>query len=421
MKIKSIKAFEAYDSRGLPTLECVLTLEDDTSFKAKVPCGLSKGRYEAFELRDEGTRLEGLGLKKSIHLIDTVIAPYLVDRQPDAIQMDMDLINLDATQDKSYLGANTTLAVSMAIYRAHAYIEGLELFEFVSYIIGHETVTIPVPLLNFINGGMHAHNNLPIQEYLVVPAGAKTFAMAMEKCAEFFYLLKKILEKNNKEVCIADEGGYSAAFETLETPLMYFSEIQRILDPEQTFFTFGMDVAASHLYDVKTRLYTFNDDFKTTQQMIDWCVKVAQDYNLYYLEDPLNQDDFTGWAKLNDVLGQTTLICGDDLLATNLERIVRGIETFSVNCVVIKPNQIGTITEAIQAVKVCQEAELGVVISHRSGDTEDDFIADLAVGVSANFIKSGGLSRSERLSKYNRVLEIEQYLIAASQELEEEE
>lgn len=411
MKIKKINAVEAFDSRGLPTLDCLLTLDNDLVFRAKVPSGASRGRYEAHELRDGGSRYAGLGLKRSIEAIETIIAPTLINRVPDAIQMDLDLINLDATPNKSRLGGNTTLAVSMCIYRAQSFLENLELFEFISYIIGSETVSLPIPIFNFINGGMHAQNNIDIQEYLVIPGGAQSFSEAMEKGFDFYQLLKKFLEKNNKKTFLGDEGGFASDFSSSREPLDYLMETKQYLNLRDDYFLLGVDIAASHFYDPASRLYQFEDDVKTTQQMIDWVKDLREAYNLYYIEDPLNQDDMASWIKLTTQLADETLIVGDDLFATNPDRLVNGIENFAANAVIIKPNQIGTVTEAIQTVKVAQDADLATIVSHRSGDTEDDFIADLAVGVSANFIKSGGLAHSERLAKYNRLLEIEHYLV----------
>lgn len=414
MKIKKIKALEVFDSRGVPALECILYLDNELSFKAKVPSGISKSRYELPELRDGGQRYSGQGLQRSIELIEDVIAPKFVGRVPDAIQMDLDLINLDSNPKRSSLGANTTLAISMCIYRAQAYLENLELFEFISYIIGKETVTIPIPILNFIDGGLHACNNLSIQEYLVIPAGAQSFAQSMEKSWDYFNLLKVYLEKNTKNLCMSNSGGFSANFNSTIAPLEFLHDAKKNLGLREDFFMFGLDVSASHIYDQNTRLYQFEDDLKTTQQLIDWYKMLVDKYEVYYLQDPLNQDDVASWVKLTSLLSEKCLISGDDIFATDLERVVKGVESFCANSVVIKMNQIGTVTEAIQVVKVSHEAGLATVVSSRFGDSEDDFISDLAVGVSSNFIKSGGLVGSHNLAKYNRLIEIESYLLSIS-------
>lgn len=410
MKIKSLRAYEAYDSRGLPTLGCVLTLDSEISFKSLVPSGTSKSRYEALDLRDGEERLNGLGLQGAINSVENVIAPQLINRSPDAVQMDLDIINLDSTLDKSVLGANAMLAVSMAVYRAQAFLENLELFEFISFIIGNETVSLPVPAFNLINGGKHATNNVSIQEYLVIPAGAQTFAQSMESAFQFNQILEKFLIKNNKSICFGLEGGFAAEFKSSKEPLDFFNEVKNYLNFPANYFLFGINAAASHFYDPASRVYNFDEDFKTSQQLIDWYESLNDEYGLYYLEDPFNQDDAAAWKKLAEQASDRMLIVGDDIFATNLERIIRGVEAGMSNSVVIKPSQIGTITESIQVAKVCKDAELSIAIADRSGETEDSFIADLAVGVSSNIIKAGGLRHSDRLSKYNRLLEIENYL-----------
>lgn len=412
MKIKGLKALEVFDASGMPTITCLLTLENEEVFKATVPLDIVHNRYEAHTMRDGESRFHGKGCQRAKEIIETMIAPHLIDKVPDAIQMDLDLINLDGTPLKSSLGGNVLSAVSMCVYRAQSYIENLTLFEFISYIIGSETVSLPIPIFNVLTSTLH-NDGEPKQEYLVIPGGAHRFRQAMEASLELHETLGKFLEKNNKNPSMSIEGGFSGSFSS-EEALQFLQEAHQFLPLSQDFFLYGANFAASHFYDPTTRLYHIDGDVKTAAQLMDLIKYLIGEYGLYYIQDPLYQDDLASWKKLTEELAEHVLIAGADLYATNIERLAHGIEHVASNAVVVKPGQAGTVTETIQAVKVAQEAGLATIISQRGSETCDTFIADLAVGVSANFIKAGGLTQSQHVEKYNRLLEIEDYLISMS-------
>lgn len=409
MKVAKIQAREIFDSRGFPTIECQLFLDDDSYVTASVPSGISKGHYEAFEMRDGGKRLMGQGVLKAIDSIQSIIAPALVGQQPDVITFDQTMVELDGTDNKQRLGSNAILAVSIATLKAQAVLAEMELYEVVAQLYDQETVMLPFPLFNMINGGLHALSGLRIQEFLVIPTGAKNFREAMEYGIELYQVLKNVLEQKYKHVFVGQEGGFVAVFENDIQALDVLSEvIEKAGGP--TLFKIGLDSAASQFFDSTTKTYDWNGNRYTTDELIEFYKKLAQAYPLCFLEDALHEDDWDGWKTLTKELGNSIQIVGDDIFATNPERIYQGIQEKVANAAVIKPNQIGTITETLQAIQVCKDNEFGVVISHRSGETNDSFIADLAVGVSAGQIKSGGCSRGERLSKYNRLLAIEDQL-----------
>lgn len=414
MIIKSLIGREIYNSRGWPTVQCDITLEDGFTCSASVPTGLSVGSYEATQLYDSEQRLWGRGVTKAVEHIDTVIAKKFIGRKPHAIDMDLELLALDGTPGKSNLGANTLLAVSMAIYRAHAHLENTELFEFIGHICGASTVSVPFPFFNIINGGMHAHNNLRIQEFMVVPIGTSDFRKAIEVGATIFHELGNILQKQNKVIAFGDEGGYACEFEdeyeVLDTLLETFELVQKKYD---FFALIGLDIAANTFYDQESARYLWKNQSLKSDDMIKMYEKIIEKYPICTLEDGLAEDDWDGWTRMHKKIGSKVQIFGDDIFATNPERISRGIEQHVAHGAIIKPNQIGTVTEALQVISLCQKNNFAPFISHRSGDTEDSFIADLAVGVSAGYIKSGAPCRSERLVKYNRLLAIEDYLIRA--------
>lgn len=412
MKIANIYSSEIFDSRGLPTIECKMTLENGISVLASVPSGKSVGACEAYQLRDGGSRLFGKGVKKAIEKIDYIIAPHFIGKDVNAIEMDLKMIELDGTLDKSNLGANSMLAVSMALYRAQAVAESLELYEFISFIADYSTVRLPVPLFNVINGAKHADNNLTIQEFLIIPIGISNFRVALESGVVFFQELKSFLKSLNMPTEVADEGGFAVGFRCNEEALdILFQVILKVNKKYNLNYVIGLDVAASSYFDRDKNLYFFNDNFLDSDSMIKYYQSLIDKYPIYSIEDGLDQQDWLGWAKMKSALADKVQIVGDDLFATNIFRIANGIETESATSVLIKPNQIGTITESIEAIKLTQKYGLGVIISHRSGETCDNFISDLSVGTSADQIKAGSCSRGERLSKYNRLLSIEDRLL----------
>ncbi|HBR70531.1 TPA: phosphopyruvate hydratase [Candidatus Dependentiae bacterium] len=407
MKIAEIHARQIYDSRGVPTIACELIFDNGSYVTSMVPSGASVGRFEALELRDGGERLMGKGVEKAIANIHEKIAPHFIGREINAVEMDQQLIELDPSPQKENLGANATLAVSMAFFKAHASDVGVELYDFIAQSLGLVETSVPIPLINFINGGLHASNNLSIQEYLVVPFGVSSFSQAMEIAIEIFHALKVLLKKNGKSICTGDEGGFAPHFTDNIEPLDYLMAAIKEAGYDNSMVGLGLDVAASTFYDKEKGLYFIGDEAFVSDQLVDFYKKLINRYPIIYLEDGLAENDWNGWINLKKTLGNQVRVVGDDLLVTNIERIAMAVEKDAVSGVIIKPNQIGTVSEAIQAVLLCQEYGLTTIASHRSGETCDTFIADFALGTRANYIKFGGCTHSERLSKYNRLLQIE--------------
>jgi enolase len=411
MKIKHILGREIFDSRGWPTVQCEIILENDQSVLASVPAGISTGDYEAVELRDGGKRLFGQGVLKAISNIDQIIAPVLVNHEPNAIEMDLKIIELDGTADKSRLGANAMLAVSTALYKAEALVEGLEPYELIAALMDEDTVSIPYPLINIINGGLHANNNLQIQEFLIVPIGAPTFRSAFEMGVLVYHELKELLKSNGKSVAVGEEGGFACDFKSDYEALDFLlAAIERVSEQHPLSCVIALDMAASYFYDTETHLYKWRDKHLTSDEMIAFYQELIGKYPIYSIEDGLSQDDWQGWAAMTKALENKVQVVGDDLFATNIYRIALGVEEHAATSVIIKPNQIGTITETLQAIHFSKSYGLNTIVSHRSAETEDSFIADLAVGSSAGQIKAGSCARGERLAKYNRLLGIEDTL-----------
>lgn len=406
MQITQIHAREVYDSRGFPTIACDLCLQDGTWVSAMVPSGASVGVHEALELRDGGARLQGKGVLKAIEHIYKDIAPQFVGRDINAIDMDQELLALDSSAQKNVLGANATLAVSMALFRAHAQALGIELYDFIARSLDYNEISIPVPMFNVLNGGRHAQNGLSVQEYLLIPSGARSFEQAMEMGAEVFHALKSLLRSKGKSIATGDEGGFAPTFANSVEPLEFLlSAMQKAGVAKH--MSIGLDVAASEFYDAEHKAYKLDGKLLSGGDLIAWYVELINDFPIISLEDPLAQDDWATWSALHRLLGKAVHIVGDDLLVTNVDRIVYAIEHAAANAVIIKPNQIGTVSEAIAAALQAQEAGWQVIASHRSGETTDTFIADFALGVRANYAKFGGFSHGERLAKYNRLLQVE--------------
>ncbi len=413
MKIVSVTAREIYDSRGNPTIECSIGLENGREVQASVPSGISRGEHEAFEMRDGGIRLMGKGVLKAVQAIETVIAPALLGQEAHLIQIDRLLCELDGTENKSVLGANSILAVSMAVCRAHALSEEIQPYELMAHLCEFELVSLSYPMFNMINGGLHASNNLQIQEFMAIPVGISTFHAAMEAGSDFFHILKRLLEEKGYSTAVGDEGGFSPAFDHEEQAFEFLMETIEYMQHEYGIsMMIALDVAASHFYDKKLEVYNWHGKMISSDELINWYKELAQKYPLYAIEDGLSEHDWDGWRKLYDALGNRIAIVGDDIFVTNTQRIYRGIDENIVNTVLIKPNQVGTVTETLQAIKLCKQYDKNIIVSHRSGETNDSFIADLAVAASAGQIKAGGFSRGERLAKYNRLLEIEDQLLS---------
>ena len=405
-EIATIHAREVLDSRGNPTLEAEVVTTSGASGRAMVPSGASTGEHEALELRDgDPERYLGKGVRRAVRNVLEVIAPELVGvDSDDQAQIDRSLIELDGTPNKGKLGANAILAVSLATARAAADAHGLPLYR---YLGGVAAVTLPVPLMNIINGGAHADNNLDIQEFMIVPAGFDEFGEALRAGVEVFHHLKKLLSDEGKVTAVGDEGGFAPSLEGAEEAL---AVILRAIDKagyragEQIYL--ALDVAASEFYDSKEKVYRHEEESLDAGKLCDlytsWCAR----YPLVSIEDGLAEDDWEGWAELTRGLGDRIQLVGDDLFVTSTARLRQGIERGVANSILIKVNQIGTLSETLDAVRTAQHAGYTAVISHRSGETEDSFIADLAVATAAGQIKTGSASRSDRIAKYNQLLRI---------------
>lgn len=409
-KIKDIKSKEIFDSRGNPTLETQVILDDYTVAKAAVPSGASKGSHEVYELRDEDrTRFQGLGVLKAVRKIEEEIKPLLrgidITKQK---KIDELMIQKDGTDNKSKLGGNSILSVSLACARAGSKFSKTSLYKYIQQIYGKEGNKKSVtPLFNVINGGLHGANKLNIQEFLLIPNPKLSFKSSFQIGITVYQNLKNILKQKGQSCAIGDEGGFSPEISSNNIALELIK--QAIIDASYTYSKdvfLGLDMAASTYF--KNNLYYVIDLDKPlgTQQYISYLIKLATDFKLFSLEDPLYEDDWQGWQKLTQKVGNKALIVGDDLLVTNKARLEKAIRLKACNSILVKVNQIGTLTETLEVVKLAQKSNFKVIISHRSGETNDDFIADLAVGVGADFVKFGAPVRGERVAKYNRLLEI---------------
>ncbi|MCC7415145.1 MAG: phosphopyruvate hydratase [Epsilonproteobacteria bacterium] len=414
MKIIDVVGREIYDSRGMPTLECTLVLEEGVQVSASVPSGLSRSSYEARELRDGGQRLMGAGVLRAIENLEQIIGPELIGKTPDLVSMDVKMIEMDGTPNKAFLGSNTILAASMAICKAQAYLNDMETYELIGHLCNADTVSLPFPMFNVINGGRHANNNLMIQEFLIVPTGAENFRHSFEIGVTVFQELKKILAKLGKSTSVGDEGGFAPHFDDDRQALdCIMNAIGHLDESLQDSVVIAIDVAASQLYDRATKTYRWRGKSISDQELIGIYSDLLDNYPIYSIEDGMSELDPEGFTALMDRIGDSVQVVGDDLFATNIERIVEGIENNRANAVVIKPNQIGTVSETLQALMWCKENDVNTIVSHRSGETNDTFIVDLAVGASVGQIKAGGCSRGERMAKYNALLRLEDELANA--------
>ena len=409
--IVDIRAREIMDSRGNPTVEAEVTLATGAFGRAAVPSGASTGEHEALELRDgDSNRYGGKGVQLAVESIEDSIAPALDGMlAADQIAIDRTMIELDGTSNKGKLGANAILAVSMAIARAAADDLGLPLYK---YLGGPMARILPVPMMNILNGGAHATNTVDFQEYMIVPVGAETFADALRMGAEVFHALKKVLVKRKLSTGVGDEGGFAPDLGTDEDALKVVVEaIESAGYSPGKEIAIALDCAASELF--KSGTYTFRKSgagSKSAEGMIELYSKWIEEYPIVSIEDGLAEDDWEGWAKLTAALGDRLQLVGDDLFVTNTERLARGIAEDVGNAILIKLNQIGTLTETMEAIELARANGYQSIISHRSGETEDTFIADLAVATGAGQIKTGSASRTDRVAKYNQLLRIEEQL-----------
>ena len=414
--IQDITAREILDSRGNPTIEVDVVLENGIAGRAAVPSGASTGEHEALELRDnDKKRYLGKGVQSAVQNVVEMIAPALREMDPgDQMEIDQTLIELDGTPNKGKLGANAILGVSMATARAAAMDRDMPLYR---YLGGPLTRTLPVPLMNILNGGAHATNTVDFQEFMVVPVGAESFSEALRMGAEVFHSLKKVLVKRGLATGVGDEGGFAPDLKSDEEALQVIIEAIEAANyqPGQQV-ALALDCAASELF--KDGSYTFKKSGagkRDANGMIDLYSGWLERYPIVSIEDGLAEDDWDGWAALTSALGDRVQLVGDDLFVTNTERLARGIENGVGNAILIKVNQIGTLTETLEAIELARSAGYLSVISHRSGETEDTFIADLAVGTGAGQIKTGSASRTDRVAKYNQLLRIEEELGGAAE------
>jgi enolase len=416
--ISELTAREILDSRGNPTIEVDVTLTSGAAGRAAVPSGASTGEHEALELRDgDAKRYLGKGVTKAVRNVIDVIAPGLAGIDAtDQMAIDRRMIDLDGTPNKAKLGANAMLGVSMAVARAAAVEADLPLYR---YLGGPLARTMPVPLMNILNGGAHATNTVDFQEYMAIPVGADTFGEALRMGAEVFHSLKKVLIKRGLATGVGDEGGFAPNLPNDEEALKVIIEaIEAAGYAPGTEIALGLDCAASELFDKKSRTYSFKKSGAGTLPaggMIDLYGAWLEKYPIVSIEDGLAEDDWDGWAALTAKLGERVQLVGDDLFVTNTERLARGIESSVANAILIKVNQIGTLTETLEAIDLARSAGYLSIISHRSGETEDTFIADLAVGSGAGQIKTGSASRTDRVAKYNQLLRIAEQLGSAAE------
>ncbi|HLV27100.1 MAG TPA: phosphopyruvate hydratase [Gemmatimonadales bacterium] len=410
--IIDVTAREILDSRGNPTVECDVILESGAAGRASVPSGASTGEHEAVELRDgDSSRYLGKGVLNAVSNVIEEIGPAIAGMEAvDQVRIDRELMELDGTENKSRLGANAMLAVSLAVARAAAIECELPLYR---YLGGPLARTMPVPMMNILNGGAHASNTVDFQEFMIVPVGADTFGNALRMGAEVFHTLKKVLHERKLSTAVGDEGGFAPDLATDEDALKVIIEaVQRAGYTPGKEVAIALDCAASELHDGKGG-YNFRKSGAGSRDaagMIELYGRWLEEYPIVSIEDGLAEDDWSGWERLTSELGDRVQLVGDDLFVTNTERLARGIESGVGNAILIKVNQIGTLTETLEAIEMARAAGYLSVISHRSGETEDSFIADLAVGTNAGQIKTGSASRSDRTAKYNQLLRIEEML-----------
>jgi enolase 1/2/3 len=409
--IQDISAREILDSRGNPTIEVDVQLESGAAGRAAVPSGASTGEHEALELRDgDASRYGGKGVTKAVRNVEELIAPALRGRDAGGqIEIDRALIALDGTPNKEKLGANAILGVSMAVARAAAVDCGMPLYR---YLGGPMARTMPAPMMNIVNGGAHAANTVDFQEFMIVPVGADTFANAVRMGAEVFHSLRKVLLKRGLSTGVGDEGGFAPDLKSDEDALKIIIEaIESAGYKPGTEIALALDPAASELF--KDGVYTFKKSGAGTRDakgMVELYAQWLEEYPIVSIEDGLAEDDWDGWAALTAQLGDRVQLVGDDLFVTSTARLARGIESGVANSILIKVNQIGTLTETLEAIEMARSAGYLSIISHRSGETEDTFIADLAVGAGTGQIKTGSASRTDRVAKYNQLLRIEEQL-----------
>jgi enolase len=405
--IDAVGAREILDSRGNPTVECEVLLDDGTFARAAVPSGASTGAFEAVELRDGGDRYLGKGVQKAVDAVIKTLGPAVEGLDADDQRLvDQTMLEADGTPNKANLGANAILGVSLAVARAAADSAALPLYR---YVGGPNAHLLPVPMMNILNGGAHADSNVDVQEFMIAPIGAPTFKEALRSGAEVYHALKSVLKKKGLSTGLGDEGGFAPSLDSNRAALDLIAEaVEASGQKLGTDIALAMDVAASEFWSDGT--YTFEAAPKSSAEMIAYYAELVAAYPIVSLEDPLHEDDWDGWKDLTDQLGAKVQVVGDDLFVTNVERLQRGIDGGQANAMLVKVNQIGSLTETLDAVELAHRAGFRNMMSHRSGETEDTTIADLAVAVNCGQIKTGAPARSDRVAKFNQLLRIEDEL-----------
>lgn len=417
LPITDIYAREILDSRGNPTIEVEVLAGDEFCGRAAVPSGASTGQFEALELRDIEERYGGLGVEMAVDHVNARIAPAIIGMNIfDQAEIDEVLIQLDGTKNKSNLGANALLGVSMAVARAGAASLGLPLY---AYLGGVNAKRLPVPMMNIINGGKHADNSIDIQEFMILPVGASSFKEGLRMCAEVYHTLKKLLKDAGFSTAVGDEGGFAPNLPDAKVALRWIKNaVEKAGYQTGKDICFALDIAATELYDQKFKKYVFEGEkteqgeavIRSAEELIDYYEELLEEFPIVSLEDPLDEEDWDGWELLTTRLGLNVQLVGDDLFVTNTKRLQKGIRRKTANAILIKVNQIGTLTEAFDAIELAKTSGYRTIISHRSGETADSFIADLAVAFNTGQIKTGAPCRTERVEKYNQLLRIEERL-----------
>ena len=417
LEIKNVKALEVLDSRGNPTVQVKVALEGGFEGVALVPSGASTGSFEAVELRDgDKNRYFGTGVLKAVNNVNTIIADAIIGMNAyDQVAIDRKLIEIDGTENKGKLGANATLGVSLAVAKAAANSLGKELY---NYIGGSNARTLPVPMMNILNGGKHADNTVNIQEFMIMPVGAKSFTECMQMSVEIYHTLKKVLKEKGLACGVGDEGGFAPNLSSDEEALELIVEaIEKAGYKPGEEVLLALDIASAEMYGEAKKIgkegdYYFwkTDELKTVDEMIEFIANLVEKYPIISVEDGLDEEDWEGWKKLTERLGNKIQLVGDDLFVTNIKRLQKGLDNGVANSILIKLNQIGTLTETLDAIELAKKNGYTAIVSHRSGETEDTTIADVAVATNAGQIKTGAPCRTDRVAKYNRLLNIEDEL-----------
>ncbi|MBQ2986860.1 MAG: phosphopyruvate hydratase [Tyzzerella sp.] len=415
LPITDVYAREILDSRGNPTVEVEVLAGENIYGRASVPSGASTGQFEAVELRDGEARYRGLGVTRAVDNVNTKIAPELIGVNVfEQTEIDSIMLKLDGTSNKSNLGANAMLGVSMAVARAAANALRIPLYR---YLGGASAKIMPVPMMNILNGGKHADNTVDFQEFMIMPVGACCFKEGLRMCAEIYHTLKKILKDENLNTAVGDEGGFAPNLKDAKETLQYIVKaIEKAGYRAGDEVAIALDVAASELYNKEFRKYVFEgeDVIRSSEELVDYYEMLIKEFPIISIEDPMDEEDWEGWDLMTQRLGDKIQLVGDDLFVTNTERLRKGIERKVANAILIKVNQIGTLTEAFEAIELAKKSGYRNVVSHRSGETEDSIIADIAVAFNAGQIKTGAPCRSERVAKYNQLLRIEEEIYSFS-------